>query len=184
MKVVLGLGNPGREFASSRHNVGHWCIDLLARRQGLKLERRRLVAWARDTIGEMPVVLAKSRTFMNVTGQAAKYLVERLRVRPHDLIIIYDDMDLPVGALRLRPRGSSGGHKGLDSIIAYLGTQEFPRLRVGIGRPAGTAGPVGHVLGRFTRAEQEFIQDAVERAAQAVEVALVEGLEAAMNQFN
>ena len=184
MRVILGLGNPGREFTGTRHNVGHRCIDLIARRQGLQFQRRLRVAVAQGTIGETPVVLAKSRTFMNVSGLAARYLVDRFRVRPPALTVIYDDMDLPVGKFRIRPRGSSGGHKGMESIIARLGTQEFPRIRIGIGRPSETGDGVDHVLGRFTASEEEIIREVVQRTAEAVEIMLSSGVEAAMNRFN
>lgn len=183
MRVIVGLGNPGPRFARSRHNVGFWCIDTLARSHNLTFKRRTRVLLAQGDIGEQPIVLAKPRTFMNLCGEAVRYLVDRFHLGPGDLVIVYDDMDLPTGSIRLRARGSSGGHNGLNSIIEALGTQSFLRLRIGIGHPAG-ADDVGHVLGRFRPEEEEAVREAVERAAEALEVILAEGLDAAMNRFN
>ena len=183
MRVIVGLGNPGPRFARSRHNVGFWCIDRLARSHNLVFKRQRKVLLAQGHIGEQPVALAKPRTFMNLSGEAVRYLVDRFRARPADLVIVYDDMDLPVGKIRIRVRGSSGGHQGLNSTIGHLGTQSFPRVRIGIGHPLGT-GDIGHVLGRFRPEEEDTVREAVQQAAEALEVILAEGLDAAMNGFN
>ncbi|MBI2873227.1 MAG: aminoacyl-tRNA hydrolase [Chloroflexi bacterium] len=185
MRVIVGLGNPGRQYDATRHNVGFWCMDELARRHGMQFERRhRLALIAQGQIAGGPVVLAKPRTFMNRSGEAVRYLLDRFHSVPGELLVINDDMDLPAGKLRLRPRGSSGGHHGLDSIIAQVGTQEFPRVRIGVGRPPSTAEGVEHVLGGFSRTERALVDDAIRRAADAVEAVLSQGIDVAMNLFN
>ena len=183
--VVVGLGNPGRQYLHSRHNVGFRCLDLVAQRHQVQLaDRRRNATIGQGHIEDRPVVLAKPRTFMNRSGRAVRYLLDRFHGGVAQLLIVADDMDLPLGRLRLRPSGSSGGHLGLQSIIDELGSQDFPRLRIGIGRPGGATAPVAHVLGKFSSAEQLLEAEAVERAAQALVVFLAEGIETAMNRFN
>ena len=185
MKLVVGLGNPGREYAATRHNVGFCCVDILARRASIPFnERRKLVVLGTGRIAGHEVALAKPRTFMNNSGDGVKHLLARLRITPADLVVIHDDMDLPVGKVRLRPGGSAAGHKGILSIIAALGAQEFSRVRIGIDRPAPGADPVDYVLGQFAPAERALVEEAVRRAADAVEALLLEGLDAAMNRFN
>lgn len=185
MKLIVGLGNPGREYAATRHNVGFHCVDLLARRASIPFdERRKLAVLGTGRVAGQEVALAKPRTFMNNSGEAVKYLMARFRATPADLVVIYDDMDLPVGKVRVRPGGSAAGHKGILSITAALGTQEFPRVRIGIDRPMPGAGPVDYVLGQFVAAERAPVEEAVRRAADAVEVLLSDGLDAAMNRFN
>jgi PTH1 family peptidyl-tRNA hydrolase len=134
------------------------------------------------------VVLARPQTYMNLSGQAVKSLAQWLRIGASEILVVYDDLDLPVGRIRLRPGGSAGGHRGMESIIACLGSQEFPRLRVGIGRPAGAGGreneAIDHVLGPFSAGERQTMSQAYDRAAEALECILSEGLEAAMNRFN
>jgi PTH1 family peptidyl-tRNA hydrolase len=181
--VITGLGNPGRQHALSRHNVGFRCVDLLASRHQVVLDdHRRHAELGQGAIGRCPVVLARPRTYMNASGVALKYLAQRFGTRPDMLLVIIDDMDLPLGKLRLRAAGSSGGHHGLDSIICELGSQAFPRLRIGIGRPTGEA--VQHVLGPFSLADEELLAEALNRAATAVEVCVTDGVESAMNRFN
>lgn len=182
--LLLGLGNPGRAYARSRHNVGFECVSALAKKHNIPLEqRRRHVATGEGSIGGVEVVLAKPRTYMNMSGLAARYLLARYNTTSVSLLVIHDDMELPLGKLRIRPRGSSGGHNGLNSIIAELGTQEFPRLRIGIGRPQ-TQDAVSFVLGSFAREEVKAIKAAIDQATEAVEWILEHGLESAMNRFN
>jgi peptidyl-tRNA hydrolase, PTH1 family len=182
--IVIGLGNPGPRFTSSRHNVGFSCVDVLAARHGISVkERRQLAVLGQGAIGGCQVVLAKPRTFMNLSGRALRYMRDRYGVPPERMLVVYDDMDLPLGKLRLRLSGSSGGHNGLNSIIGELGTQEFPRLRIGIGRP-NQPDTIAHVLGGFTSAEKQEISEALNSAASAVETVLAEGVERAMNGFN
>jgi len=159
-------------------------VRTLAQRHGLTFDRSR--AHARIAQGEIagkPVVLARPQTYMNLSGKAVAGLVRWLQITPAELLVIYDDIDLPLGKIRLRPKGSAGGHKGVQSIIDTLGTQDFPRLRVGIGRPADEDA-VNYVLGNFTPAERQVIQEVYERVADAVLCLLTDGLEAAMNRYN
>ena len=184
MMVILGLGNPGRAYAASRHNVGYRCVDALAQTYAIRLEERRRVAvLGQGAILGQEVVLARSRSYMNLSGLAARYLVDRYRISPSALLVLYDDMDLPLGTIRIRGRGSAGGHNGVKSIIDDLQTQDFPRLRIGVGRPQDQ-GAVAHVLGRFTPLEATLVDEAVQRAVEAVTCVAKDGLESAMNLFN
>ena len=183
MKLIVGLGNPGREYQGTRHNVGFMVLDVLARRHGIHIRSRRNRASVGEGIiaGEK-VTLAKPLTFMNLSGEAVSGLVRRYRVKPTDIIMICDDVNLPLGRLRIRAGGSAGGHKGLASVIRSLGTDDFLRIRVGIGSPERDM--VDYVLSRFGRAERGVVREAVERAADALEVCLADGIEPAMNSFN
>ena len=184
-RVVIGLGNPGKEYASTRHNVGQWCVDRLAQAHSIgRFRRSRLAEVADGTIGGHRVVLAKPRTYVNESGRAVTSLMTKYRAAPGDLLVVYDEMDLPVGSIRLRARGGSGGHNGMRSIIDAAGTQEFPRLRIGVGRPGRSGDEVGHVLGVMPRQERASVEDAVSRAAEAIEAVLRDGVVEAMNRFN
>ena len=181
--LVVGLGNPGDEYARTRHNVGFWCVDLVADRAGIRFnDKRQHAELGQGAISGVQLVLAKPRTFMNNSGIAAKYLMDRFAVKPDHLLVIIDDMDLPVGKMRLRAAGGSGGHNGLNSINAEVGTQEYPRLRVGVGRPSREA--IGHVLGTFAPEEETALRETLQRAAEAVEACVEHGVEHAMNQYN
>jgi PTH1 family peptidyl-tRNA hydrolase len=182
--VIVGLGNPGPEYSGSRHNVGFQCVRWLAKKHGLSFDGSRAHARiAQGTILGKPVVLARPQTFMNLSGQAVNGLLQWLRLTPGDIVVIHDDLDLPLGRLRLRPGGSAGGHRGIRSIIDSLGSQDFARLRVGIGRPEGNDA-VDYVLGDFNAAERQVMAQSYARAAEAVECILTQGLEVAMNRFN
>ena len=185
MRLIVGLGNPGLRYRSTRHNVGFRCVDLIARRWGLRFsERRARAVLARgERVGEQ-VVLAKPRTFMNNSGEGVAYLLTRFTAEAADLIVIYDDMELPTGRLRIRPVGSDGGHNGARSIIEALRTQDFPRIRVGIGPQPLGLDPVTHVLGCFLPEEATQITKAAQEVVDAVECIMVEGIDAAMNRFN
>jgi len=182
--LVIGLGNPGGRYANTRHNVGFRCVDLLATRHGLRFDRRQ--ADALVATGEMagqPVVLAKPHTYMNLSGRAVRGLLAQFRLRPDSLIVVYDDLDLPLGRIRIRAVGSAGGHRGVQSIIDALGTNEFRRVRVGIGRPpAGDS--IAYVLQPFARDEEPIAELACAVAADAIACLLVEGVPATMNKFN
>jgi len=183
MRLVVGLGNPGRRYRGTRHNVGWEVIDLLARRFGIRVEEEQEEALVGPgTIAGCAVLLAKPQQYMDESGGAVRALVRRYGLAPQDLLVVYDDVDLPVGVIRIRPRGSAGGHHGMASIIEALGTQEIPRVRIGIGRPQGD--PAEYVLSRFSPEERPIIEEAVERAADAVETVFREGVEVAMNRFN
>lgn len=183
-KLIVGLGNPGREHAHHRHNVGFLCLDRLADQHRLPPWRQKHQALVTEgAAGGQPVALAKPQTYMNLSGQAVKPLVRHYRASLEDLLVVHDDLDLPLGVLRLRPRGSSGGHKGVQSIIEALGSQDFPRLRIGIGRPV-SGDPIDYVLDDFTLDEQIEIERALERALEAIVTWLSQGIEAAMNAYN
>ena len=183
--VIVGLGNPGPRYARTRHNVGFWCIDRLAASHAIDVRRRhRTSLIGEGTIGDSRVVLAKPRTFVNLSGDAVRYLLARYRVSPEDVLVVCDDVALDPGKIRLRPSGSAGGHNGLKSIIEALGTQQFPRLRVGIGRPADGGDQIGFVVGTMSQAEQQVADAAVACAAEAVASVLADGIERAMNRFN
>lgn len=183
-RLVIGLGNPGRKYAGNRHNVGFQCLDRLAAAWGLSFSRRKHKALlAEGEIAGRKVILAKPQTFMNLSGQAVERLVRFYRLPPENILVIYDDLDLPLGKIRLRPKGGAGGHKGMKSIIEHLGTQDFPRLRVGIGRPAH-GDPVDYVLSDFTLDQRIVMEEVYGRVIAAVELWLTEGIEAAMNRYN
>ncbi len=185
MRVFIGLGNPGPRYSNTRHNVGFRCVDLLASRWGITMnDRRAAVVLGQGRRLDQDVVLAKPRTFMNNSGDAVAYLQARFGLHPAGLVVIYDEAALPVGKLRIRTGGSDAGHNGIKSIIAALGTQEFPRIRVGIGPPPGGQGQVAHVLGGFSAEETPHIAQALELVAQAADCLLEESIQAAMNRFN
>ena len=184
-RLIVGLGNRGEEYARTRHNVGFWCIDRLAEAHSIEVsDRRRHAAIGEGEIAGVGVALVKPRTFVNRSGDAVRYALDRFRASPDHLIVIYDDMDLPVGKLRMRPDGSAGGHNGMKSIIHTLGTEWFPRLRVGIGSPASASENVDYVLGTMTDEEQAAVEESVGRVVQAVRALLAEGITEAMNRYN
>ena len=183
--IVVGLGNPGPEYANTRHNVGFRCVELLAERHDINLGLLGKVALAGfGAIHGHPTVLSKPLTFVNRSGLAFRALLEEYEVEPPRFLVIYDEMDLEPGTLRLRAKGSSGGHNGMRSIIKDLSTQDFPRIRIGVGRPVGRSDTIDHVLGAPSREEGKLIDEAVERAAEAVSVILSDGVDVAMNRFN
>lgn len=183
--LIAGLGNPGREYALSRHNVGFMLVDSLAKHLGTsftRLESKALVCKA-DYEGRR-IILAKPQTYMNLSGQAVGSLVRYYKVPLERLLVAYDDVDLPLGVLRLRPGGGSAGQKGMKSIIERLGTQDIPRLRIGVDRPPGRMQAADYVLQDFDRAQAEVLPGLLQRGVEAALVFVVQGLEAAMNQFN
>jgi PTH1 family peptidyl-tRNA hydrolase len=184
-KLVVGLGNPGGQYERTRHNVGFWCLDRLACDSSISISKRhRLVVLGEGEIGGHSVALAKPRTFVNESGRAVVSLMARYRASVDDLLVVYDDMDLSPSKIRLRPQGGPGGHNGMKSIIEALGTQNFARLRIGIGRPAPEDDDVGHVLGAMPSDDREMVDQAIDRAAQAVVCLLAEGVDEAMSRFN
>jgi PTH1 family peptidyl-tRNA hydrolase len=185
LTLIVGLGNPGREHVGNRHNAGFQCIDHLAEAHGMSFTRRQARARvAQGEIGGRRVLLVKPQTFMNVSGEAVGQLARFYKIAPADVLVLYDDLDLPLGTIRLRPDGGSGGHRGMRSIIQHLGTEDFPRLRLGIGRPPGQMDPVDYVLSDFTADERAEMELAFEQAITAVVCFLDEGIDAAMNAFN
>ena len=185
MRLIVGLGNPGTRYRSTRLNLGFRCLDRMALKWEIhSSDRRAKVVLGRGHHSGQEVVLAKPRTFMNNSGESIVYLLARFGAQPSDLLIVYDDMELPLGRLRIRTSGSDGGHQGIRSIIAALKTQEFPRLRVGIGPPPPGHDPISHVLGRFSEEESTVIAKAVKEVVAAVDCLLEENIDVAMNRFN
>ena len=185
MRIIVGLGNPGDRHRDSRHNLGFRCVDFMSRQWEIPFSERR--AKAMLAIGrrhERDVVLVKPRTFMNNSGEGVSYLIDRFGVRASDILIIYDDLELALGRIRIRIQGSGGTHNGMRSIVSALQTQEIPRLRVGIGSPPLGQETIPYVLGRFSKDESETVSRSVELAAQAVECILEENIDAAMSRFN
>ena len=185
MKVIIGLGNPGPAYQSTRHNVGWWVIERLAQRWHAGPPRaRHRAAVATATFRGAAVLLVRPLTYMNESGAAVRTLVAAENVVGSDLLVVYDELALPLGQLRVRPRGGGGGHKGLESVLGALGTQDVPRLRIGIGPPPVGVDRVSYVLGEFAADERPVIEDAADRAAEAVECVLRDGLIAAMDRYN
>ena len=191
MKLIVGLGNPGFLYARNRHNIGFMCVSHLAKINNITYDRKQ--GHARTGIGNIgryKAVLARPQTYMNASGESVSALLKRLNVKPSDLIVIHDDLDLPVGKIRLRLGGSSGGHKGIDSIISRIGTRDFYRIRVGVGRPEGDNTPakeeavIGYVLSDFTPEERKIIDETIPKVSEAIAYLLAAGLNSAMNKYN
>lgn len=192
IELIVGLGNPGATYAGNRHNVGYWTVNRLAKRLSVDVDRHTKVA----SVGEgrhrgMRLVLAKPRTYMNESGHAIRELLNRYRLQPRQMLLIYDDLDLPVARVRVRERGGAGGQKGMKSILDAAGTQEFPRIRIGIGRPLYNGEPSWDpevvsrwVLGNPPPEQKKLLEAAAERAVDAALCCLDDGLAEAMNRFN
>lgn len=185
MKLIVGLGNPGRRYAGTRHNIGFDILDLLARRHGAAWEAgprgiEALIARWRSA----DVVLAKPLTFMNLSGAAVVALLQFYKIDPVDLLVVVDDVNIDLGRLRARPEGSAGGHNGLKSIIGSLGSQAYARLRVGVGRGDGRRDLADHVLAAFDAEERAIVAETVDRSADAVELFVAEGIGPVMNRYN
>lgn len=183
VKLIVGLGNPGPRYENTKHNLGFWVINELL----LKLQLSRLVPLCKSLVArtewhDSQVIFAKPMTYMNNSGQAVNMLVQNFDISPNDLCVVYDDLNLDIGVLRMRKAGSDGGHNGMKSIIHHLGTQDFPRLRVGIGKVEGDW--MDYVLNEFSAAEREDINWAIPRSADAIETFVADGVQTAMNQFN
>ena len=191
MKLIVGLGNPGRIYAHNRHNVGFMCLNYFARLHSVRFDHRQCRARVGIAeIGGEELLVAKPGAFMNVSGGPVTCLLHRRKIPLSNLLIIYDDMDLPAGRIRLRKSGSSGGHKGMNSIISALGSDAFSRIRVGIGRPQlgeqsmSEDAVVNYVLSDFSPREEAVIKPVVTRVAEAIDFFITEGIEAAMSKFN
>jgi len=189
-QLIVGLGNPGAKYDRTRHNVGFEAIDALAKGWQISLaEERKFQGQFGEglVVGSRKIRLLKPLTYMNLSGQAIRAVVDWYKLPPESVLVIYDDMDLPVGKLRLRLSGSAGGHNGMKSAIAHLGTQSFPRLRIGIGNAKDVhpdKDAVSHVLGRFSPAEESLMADVLQGVLSAVEVSLKQGVEKAMSLYN
>lgn len=183
--LIVGLGNIGKQYANTRHNIGFWVADELARRHNLifgKAERKAVSA--DGTIQNKRVLIAKPQTYMNLSGEAVRALCDFYKIPNTQVIVVHDDLDLPLGTLRIRPTGSAGGQNGVKSIIQHLGTQDFTRVRCGIGRPPGKQDPAAYVLQAFSGDDAITAAILRDHAANAVETWLREGLEMAMNKHN
>jgi PTH1 family peptidyl-tRNA hydrolase len=183
--LIVGLGNPGREYNNTRHNIGFMAIDALAKTIDIKLgkvQSKALVGLGK--IGGARVVVAKPQTYMNLSGQAVIGLMNFYKIPSENLIVIHDDIDLPFGTIRIRPKGGSAGQRGMGSIIERLGNQDFARMRLGIGRPPGQMSPKDYVLQNFTKNEEELLKTMLATSSDAVFEFVRNGLDAAMNRFN
>jgi peptidyl-tRNA hydrolase, PTH1 family len=184
LRLIVGLGNPGAAYAQTRHNAGMWVVERAAARWSVRLVRRGTAQRASVRRGSEEVELAGTLDFMNVTGAPLKGLLRHYQLTPDDLILVHDDLDLEPGRLRIKQAGGHGGHNGLKSVIEALGTSQFLRVKIGIGRPAPGLDSADYVLEMVTKEELEVIEPCLERAVDALEVLIHRGLEAAMNQFN
>ena len=185
MQLFVGLGNPGPKYSGTRHNIGFRFVDLLAVKANINLnDHRSKAVLGEGRISGKEVVLAKPRTFMNNSGEGVEYLLARFGGRPSEVLVVYDEMALPTGRIRLRASGSHAGHNGIRSIISAKRTDEFPRLRIGVGQPSDGGDSVPHVLGKFSKEEEPLIAQAVQDAVSAVHCMLEESIDVAMNQFN
>jgi PTH1 family peptidyl-tRNA hydrolase len=189
MKLIVGLGNPGHSYARHRHNVGFICLNHFARSQGIKFDRKKgLARIGAGKVAGNEVVLARPQTFMNNSGRSVSRLVEKFYIDLNDLIVIHDDLDLPLAKIRLSFGSSSGGHKGINSIIQELGSQDFIRVRIGIGRPnkpqISEDDIIAYVLSDFLPAEKRAINNIIPKVSEAILCLLKEGLTTAMNRFN
>ncbi|HID52834.1 MAG TPA: aminoacyl-tRNA hydrolase [Anaerolineae bacterium] len=182
--LIVGLGNPGRKYRGNRHNIGFMAVDRLAQAHGIqggKVQNKAIVADGR--IAQKPVILAKPQTWMNASGDAVGPLANYYQIPNENILVIYDDLDLPFGAIRLREKGGAGGHNGMKSLINHLG-QDFPRMRLGIGRPPGQMPPHAYVLQDFRPEERPLLDDILNEAVRAVETWLTDGIQLAMSRHN
>ena len=185
MKMIVGLGNPGNEYAGTRHNVGWMLVDALAEHLGINEWRSRekgMVAEGR--IGSEKILLVKPLTYMNNSGECVGPLMRWYKLEPEDIMVAHDDMDIPLGTIRIRKKGSAGGHNGIKSLLSHIGSVNFGRLRIGIGRPQPGWSVINHVLAKFNDQEQEKIGDAIKQLIPAAECMVLEGPDMAMNKFN
>ncbi len=193
MKLIVGLGNPGRGYTNNRHNVGFICLNYFAKEQGIRFDKKQ--GRARIGVGEVAgseVMVARPQTYINLSGQSVSLLVKKFNIDLNNLLVIHDDLDLPLGKIRIRYGGGSGGHNGVESIITELGSQDFIRIRVGIGRPSAIgdsaeiseADIITYVLSDFTPEEKQTIAQVIPRVSEAILCLLTEGLVAAMNKYN
>ena len=185
MYIIAGLGNPTKEYENTRHNAGFEVIDALADELFCSVDEKKFQGlYGKAVIGGEKVILLKPQTYMNLSGQSIRAAADFYKVEPDHIIVVYDDISLDVGHLRVRTKGSAGGHNGIKSIIAHLGTQEFPRVKVGVGNKPPKMDLADYVLGHFSKEEQSTMKEAFLRAVKAVECYITQGAEAAMNQYN
>ncbi|MDE7210613.1 MAG: aminoacyl-tRNA hydrolase [Lachnospiraceae bacterium] len=185
MKIIIGLGNPTREYQATRHNIGFDAVTRICDDYNIRLDSKEHKALCgRGYIGGEKVILAQPQTFMNLSGESVRALVDYYKLTNEDIIVIYDDIHLDVGQLRVRKKGSAGGHNGIKNIIAHLGTQDFMRIRIGVGEKPEKWDLVDYVLGHFPKEEEPVVREALERASKACECIITDGIETAMNRYN
>lgn len=184
MKIVVGLGNPGQEYSTTRHNVGFMVVDELAGRWGISGWRNKFDAQVAEYRGDEPVILVKPQTYMNLSGRSVGAILNWYKLAVQDVIVVYDDLDLPLGRIRLRSQGGAGGHRGIESLLQQLGKDDFCRVRIGIGRPPQYMETADYVLSRFTTEEIPLIQPTIKRATEAMEAIIKDGMTKAANEFN
>ena len=185
MYLIAGLGNPTREYENTRHNVGFETIDILADKAGTTVtEKKHKALYGKGYIGGQKVILAKPQTYMNLSGESIREIADFYKIEPENIIILCDDINLSEGQLRIRLKGSAGGHNGLKNIISHLGTQEFPRIRIGVGEKPRGMDLADYVLGRFPKEQQAVMEEAYRDAADAACMMIEEGADAAMNHYN
>jgi len=186
-ELIVGLGNPEPKYDNTRHNIGFSAVDELAKiwQLDLKENKRFQGSFAEGVAARgKKIRLLKPLTYMNRSGQAVRAVTDWYKLKPQSVLVIYDDMDLPVGRLRIRFTGSAGGHNGMKSIISHLGSKDFPRLRIGIGKSGGGKETVGHVLGKFSPTENKIVEEVLYVSVKAIELSLKEGIEQSMNRYN
>ncbi|MFC4403575.1 aminoacyl-tRNA hydrolase [Gracilibacillus xinjiangensis] len=185
MKCIVGLGNPGRKYEKTRHNAGFMVIDYLLERHNWKLEKQKFNGlYTMETWEDEKVILLEPQTFMNLSGECLRPLMDFYQLEPEDVVVIYDDLDLPLGKVKLRQTGGHGGHNGVRSIIDHLGTKQFNRIRFGIGRPVQPIPVIDYVLGKFSADEQAALDDSIEHAANALEAWMRDSFQKVMNDYN
>lgn len=185
MKLIVGLGNPGRQYENTRHNIGFKVIDQLAHELSVVLDQAKHKGiYGMAHIGGEKVILLKPLTYMNLSGECIRAVMDYYQIETEDIVVIYDDLDLPVGRIRLRQKGSAGGHNGIKSTIAHLGTESFNRIRVGIDRPTNGMKVTDYVLGRFTSEEQDMMEDVIQKCGAATKQWLSTPFLQVMNEFN
>lgn len=183
--LIVGLGNPGRKYATTRHNIGFMCVDELARQAGISFDTKKSKAVvAEGTIEGQRVLLAKPQTYMNDSGVAVRGIADFYKIEAEDILIVYDDLDTPLGTLRIRGQGGAGGQNGMRSIINHLGTQEFPRIRFGVDRPPGKMRGKDFVLQPFLKEQEPLVIETIDRAVKAMRLWLADGIDMAMNRQN
>ena len=183
--LVAGLGNPGQKYANTRHNMGFLTVDLLAEREGVKLNKVKFKsAYNMINLAGAKCLVMKPQTYMNLSGEAVREASQFYKIPPDHVLVIYDDVALPVGKLRVRPTGSAGGHNGIKNIIAHLGTQDFPRIKIGTGAPEEKEGMIDWVIGVPSQKEREILLESFKRAIGAAECVIEHGCQKAMNDFN
>lgn len=183
MFLIVGLGNPGREYDGTRHNIGFEAIDYISSKNNIDINKSKFKGvFGEGFIEGQKVILLKPTTYMNLSGESIREVINFYKIDNNKIIVIYDDISLEIGKLRIREKGSAGGHNGIKSIIANMGTDVFPRIKIGVGQPKGDL--VSHVLGRFNKEEEQDLKEVIEASSKAVEIIIQYGAKQAMNELN